>query len=235
MRALAMCAVIAWASAGCLRSPEFRCQSDGECGPAGVCEPIGYCSSPNAACAGTGRSFGDSAGGLSNTCVPAGNPGPAPDAGVRIDAGVAIDAAIDASVPIDAAIDAAPVVPCPGYAPIGGSLHLYKVFNGDSWDRATRDCKLTGTTAYLAIPDDAGELADIVSLATTSDVWVGIDDKQQNGTFVTQKGVVATFLPWDEGQPDQGGGKDCVKTVSSTKIATERCGNGRAVVCECEP
>ena len=232
MRALAMCAVIAWASAGCLRSPEFRCQSDGECGAGGVCEPIGYCSSPNAACAGTGRSFGDSAGGLSNTCVPAGSPGPTPDAGVRIDAGIAIDA----GVAIDAAIDAVPAAPCSsGYAPIGGSLHLYKVFNNDSWDRAARDCKLTGTTAYLAIPDDAGELADLVSLATTSDVWVGIDDKQQSGTFVTQKGAPATFLPWDEDQPEQGGGKDCVQTVSSTKIATDRCNSSRAVVCECEP
>jgi hypothetical protein len=232
MRALAMYAVIAWASAGCLRSPEFRCLRDGECGPAGVCEPIGYCSSANAACPGTGRSFGDSAGGLSNTCVPSGNPGPAPDAGARDDAGVAIDAGIA----IDAAIDAVPAAPCsPGYAAIGGSLHLYKVFNDDSWDRAALDCKLTGTTAYLAIPDDAGELADIVALATTSEVWLGIDDKQDRDAFVTQKGVPATFLPWDEDQPDQGMGRDCVKTVSSTKIATDRCGSGRAVVCECEP
>jgi hypothetical protein len=229
MRALAVCAAIAWASAGCLRSPEFRCQRDGECGAGGLCEPIGYCSSANAACPGTGRSFGDSAGGLSNTCVPAGNPGPAPDAGVRDDAGIAIDAATDAAVD-------APVAPCgPGYAAIGGSPHLYKRFADDSWDRAAPGCKLTGTAAYLAIPDDAGELADIVSLAMTSQVWLGIDDKLVRDMFVTQKGAPATFLPWDENQPDQGMGRDCVRTASSTKIATDRCNSERAVVCECEP
>jgi hypothetical protein len=233
MRALAICALSAWASAGCLRGPEFRCQRDGECGPAGVCEPIGYCSSPNAACPGTGRGFGDSAGGLSNTCVPAELPGPAPDAGVRDDASVRDDAGVRA----DAAIDGPPPAACSsGYAAVGGSPHLYMRINNGSWDDAARDCRTTGTTAYLAIPDDAGELADIVSLAMTSQVWVGIDDKQAPGTFVTQKGVVATFLPWDADQPDQDPpAKDCVETVSSTKIATDRCGDTHAVICECDP
>jgi hypothetical protein len=234
MRALAICAVIAAASAGCLRSPEFRCQRDGECGAGGVCESVGYCSSPNASCPGTGRAYGDSAGSISNSCVPTANPGPGRDAGIEDDA--AIDARIIDARIIDAQIDGPAAACAAGYAPVGGSPHLYKRITDSSWDTAARDCKLTGNVAYLAIPDDAGELADIVSVATTPPVWIGIDDKQQRGAFVTQKGAQAQFLPWDEGEPNQDPpAKDCVVAVSSSKIATDRCGNTHAVVCECEP
>ena len=90
--------------------------------------------------------------------------------------------------------------------------------------------------AYLAIPDDAAELADIVSVATTTPVWIGVDDKQQRDAFVTQKGAQAQFLPWDQDEPNQDPpAKDCVRAVSASKIATDRCGTMHAVVCECEP
>jgi hypothetical protein len=71
MRAALICLVAAAASlAGCLRTTEFRCQGDADCGTGGTCEPVGYCSVPDPQCAGTGRSFSDSAGqGLSSTCV----------------------------------------------------------------------------------------------------------------------------------------------------------------------
>ena len=236
MRALAVCAVVAAASAGCLRSPEFRCQRDGECGAGGVCESVGYCSSPNAACPGTGRAYGDSAGSLSNSCVPTGSPGPGRDAGVEDDA--AIDARNDARIDarIDAAIDGPAAACAAGYAPVGSSPHLYKRVTDSSWDTAAHDCKLTGTVAYLAIPDDAAELADIVSVATTTPVWIGVDDKQQRDAFVTQKGAQAQFLPWDQDEPNQDPpAKDCVRAVSASKIATDRCGTIHAVVCECEP
>ena len=233
MRVLAICAVIAGASAGCLRSPEFQCQRDGECGAGGVCEAVGYCSTANAACP------GDSAGSLSNSCVPTGNPGPGPDAGVGPDASPGVDAGprVDAPPRVDAAIDAPAGAACAsGYAAVGGSPHLYKRIADDTWDNAARDCKLTGTLAYLAIPDDATELANIVAVATTTPAWLGIDDKQLRNTFVTQKNAPATFLPWDEDEPNQDPpAKECVEARSSTKIATDRCGNTHAVVCECEP
>ena len=72
MRGLAVCtALAAAAAAGCLHDPEFKCMQDADCGMGGTCEPVGYCSVASAECAGTGRSFSDSAGqGLADTCVP---------------------------------------------------------------------------------------------------------------------------------------------------------------------
>jgi hypothetical protein len=224
MRAIAACAMLAAACAGCLRSAEFRCLRDSECGAAGVCESIGYCSVPNAACAGTGRSFSDSAGqNLSNTCVPGENPGPGPDAGVDVDA--AVDAAIDGPV----------IAGCPSsYAPIAGSAHVYKALSNVSWDEAASQCRAAGA-AYLAVPDDAAELANLATVASAP-FWIGLDDKATEGTFVTQKNAAATFLPWKTGEPDDGPpAEDCVNAVSAIEIATDRCGSKRSAVCECEP
>ncbi len=219
MRALVTLFVfVAVLTAGCLRTTEFRCASNAECGAGGVCEAVGFCSVPNAECAGTGRSYSDSAGqGLSNHCVPAGAPGPGTDAGV------------------DAPDDAMPANKCPsGYAAVAGSAHLYKALSNVSWDEAKMMCDLTSKSAYLAVPDDATELANLATVATPP-FWVGIDDLVTAGMFVTQKGAPASFLPWGSGQPNLGPQNDCVAAISATQIATEKCGVKHAAVCECEP
>jgi hypothetical protein len=217
MRTAAMCLLIAAAaSAGCLRSTQFKCSQDTDCGATGVCEAVGYCSFPSSACADSGRSFGDSAGqGLSNTCVPGDINNPGPDAG--------IDAPIDTMN-----------VGCPApYASVNGSAHRYKPLTNVSWDNAASDCKLTSTSAYLAVPDNAAELVDLVTVAAAPS-WIGIDDQMNQGTFVTQKGVPATFLPWMGGMPGPPS-ESCVRTVSATEITTDKCGTRHAAVCECEP
>lgn len=227
MRALALCAVLGAASAGCLRGAEFRCVGDSDCGQGGVCESVGFCSVLNAACP-TGRSFSDSAGqGLSNVCLPGDNPGPGPgrDAGTGPDAGPGRGH--------DAAVDAPIAVGCPAeYAPIAGSAHTYKALGNASWDEATTAC---GGSAYLAIPDDAAELMNLATL-TAAPFWIGLDDKASEGAFATRKGAAAAFLPWKTGEPDNGPpAEDCVSAVSANEIATDRCGTKYPAVCECEP
>jgi lectin-like protein len=214
MRTTAICLVLAAAaSAGCLRTTEFHCLQDIDCGATGLCESVGYCSFPSAACADTGRSFGDSAGqGLSSSCVP-GNLHPGLDAGT--------DGAVNAGCP-------AP------YAAVAGSAHLYKRLTNLSWDTARTDCKLTSASAYLAIPDDATELTNLVTAAQGLPFWIGIDDQANQGVFVTQKSVTATFLPWMGGQPGPPA-ESCVVTVSATEITTDKCGTRHTAVCECEP
>lgn len=222
MRMIAMyLALAAVASAGCLRSTAFRCASDTECGASGACEANGFCSFPNASCEGTGRSFSDTAGPeLANTCVPGGTLPP-------IDAGMN---------PPDAPIDG-PSVGCPsGYTPVAGSPHRYKVLAAISWDTAASSCKATSASAYLAVPDDATELANLATAAGATPFWLGIDDKAVQNNFVSQAGGMATFLPWAPGEPDHGPpAKECVVGISSTQIATEKCGTAHVAVCECVP
>jgi hypothetical protein len=226
MRATALCMVLAVAAmAGCLRNTEFRCALDSDCGAGGKCEAVGFCSVESAACPG-GRSYSDTAGqGLSSTCVPTG-PGPGVDAGVDT-----MMMMIDGPIPVG----------CPsGYDTINGSIHRYKLLTATTWDQAETDCRLTSTSAYLAIPDDLAELADLAMVATAANpqFWIGLDDKATEGTFLTVKNVIPalTPLPWAANEPDDiMGGQDCVDAVSATQIATEKCGRTEAAVCECEP
>lgn len=219
MRAWAICLVAAAAlTAGCLRTTAFRCERNAECGAAGVCEAVGYCSVPDMQCEGTGRSYSDSAGpSLASTCVPGSGPG--------LDAGV------------DAPIDGRPPAGCPpGYAAVNGSSHRYKALPGNpSWDEARTMCGSATAVTYLALPDDATELANLATLAAPPS-WLGLDDQAIEGTFVNRNNVPATFLPWATGEPDNGPpAENCVAAVSATQIATERCGNRHPAVCECEP
>ena len=218
MLRVTMCLAFALAaSAGCLRSTEFKCRFTADCGSMGVCESVGYCSFPSTDCP-SGRSYSESAGqGLSNTCVPTTTP--------------VIDAGVDAPM-----IDTPPVG-CPApYAPVGASTHVYKRLTGVTWDTAKLDCGLTSASAYLAIPDDAQELMDLSTVAMGTPFWIGIDDQAVKGTFVTVKGTTPTFLPWAAGQPDQSNPpKACVNAISATEIATDKCSTLHTAVCECEP
>jgi len=220
MRTIAMYLVLAaTASAGCLRSTEFRCTTSSDCGNAGTCEANGFCSVSNPSCAGTERSYGDSAGqGLANTCVPGGNPG--------------IDAGIDAPM-----TDGPMGVKCPApFAAVGSSAHLYKRLPNISADNAKNACKVTTAVSYLAIPDDPTELMTLASVAMGTPFWIGINYVgAPTNEFVTQKGVTATFLPWQPNPPDTSGGKTCVDAISATQITTEKCNVLQVAVCECEP
>ncbi|HET7506556.1 MAG TPA: C-type lectin domain-containing protein [Kofleriaceae bacterium] len=225
MRSIALfLALAAAAGAGCLRSTEFRCQRDAECGASGQCEAVGFCSFPNTSCADSGRSFSDSAGqGLASSCVPAGDR-PSPDAGMD-----------PPPPPPDAVVPSG----CPAdFAAVAGSAHLYKKLNNVTWDGAAAACKATSTSAYLAVPDDATELLNLDTAAMIVPFWVGIDDKVALGTFVTQKGDTATFLPWASNEPqngNQGHPRLCVRAVSTTAIATDECATRHVAICECEP
>lgn len=218
MRALAICLMAAAAmAAGCLRTTAFKCLQDADCGAGGTCEPIGFCSVANARCPGTGRSFSDSAGqGLASSCVPSG--GVDPDAGV--------DAPIDGMKPIGCP---------PGYAAVAGSSHFYRALANVAWNEARLACENTGLVTYLADPADAAELANLAAVASPP-FWIGLDDQAIENTFVNHNNVPAMFTPWEAGEPDDGPpAEDCVEAVSATQIATDRCGNRHAAVCECEP
>ena len=80
------------------------------------------------------------------------------------------------------------------YAPVNGSPHVYKMLGvSDDWNRQRDRCN-NDDNAFLAIPDDAGELSLILDLAG-DDVWIGIDDKSTEVNYVTVLGASATFLP----------------------------------------
>ena len=218
---------LAASSAGCLRSTEYRCSTNSECGTGGTCESVGFCSFPAGSCS-SGRQFGDSAGALANQCT-----------GSTGQDGGPIDTPIDTPSIIDSPIDS-PVTGCPGnYATITGGqgTHRYRLVPSANWNQQRDFCVATTSSAYLAIPDDLGELQALATLAAQGRFWIGITDAATENTWLNTKGTVQTFLPWAAGAPDDAGpGEDCVEGIMATsQINDERCNTQYIAVCECEP
>lgn len=207
----------------CLRSTEYRCSTNTECGTGGTCESVGFCSFPDTGCT-SGERFGDSAGPLANQCT--GTSG--------IDGGP-----ID-SPPIDGVMIDGPPAGCPGdYVTITGGqgTHRYRILPAGNWLQQRDMCIATTTSAYLAIPDDLGELQALATLAAAARFWVGITDTANEGTWVTTKGTPQTFLPWEPGAPNNGNNQDdCVDAnMATSQFKDERCNTQNIGVCECEP
>jgi len=107
----------------------------------------------------------------------------------------------------------------------------------ENWQLQVNACLAESQFAYLAIPDDAAELAALDMLAgSASSYWVGIDDLTTEGTFLTVKNVPATFLPWDPPAPDDAGpGEDCVEAITAiAKLDDQRCTTQLPAICECD-
>jgi hypothetical protein len=229
MRSTAPWWIVVLAMTGCLRTTQYRCESSSACGVGGVCEAEGFCSVPDGACA-SGRRFGDAAGALAGQCV--GETTPELDGGPELVDAIATDA--------NATVDAPPGPGCPaGYDPLPGAPgHLYRrLTTTEAWATQQAACAATSSSAYLAVPDDLAELQALATLSGVARFWVGINDLVTEGTFVTVLGAPATFLPWEPGAPnDGGGGEDCVEAISATaQLNDQRCNTKLAAICECAP
>jgi len=211
--------VVVVMAAGCLRSTSFHCSSNVDCN-SGTCELNDYCSFADSSCP-SGRRFGDLSAQFSNTCV-----GDLP----------LVDAGLDGAK--DGGADAPPDAPmgCPAsYITIAAAPgHRYKLITtAGSWQTRHDTCALDGT--YMVVPDDANELAAVVTLAGTA-IWVGVTDTAVEGTFKTVLGVPATYLPWAAGQrDDKAPGEDCVQAALTNLYSDERCNLSARTVCECAP
>jgi hypothetical protein len=227
MRALLLLFVLA--NAGCLRKTDFQCADDGACGTSGRCETTGFCSFSDTECT-SGRRYDQSAGTLAGQCTGGGT----------TDDGGTID-----TPPVDKDAmmmpDGPPPTGCPsGYVTITGGQanHLYKLVTlPDDWTKQQAGCRLTSTSANLAVPDDLTELTAIDTLAGTANYWVGITDAVTEGTWLNVLGAAQTFLPWQPPAPDNnagGQGEDCVESLPTVHMFNDRrCMENLPAVCEC--
>jgi hypothetical protein len=142
----------------------------------------------------------------------------------------AIDGKVDAAV--DSPIDAASFNCSSSYAIItGGQVgHRYRFVNTPKEWVAMHDSECVATNGYLAIPNDAGELTAIATLAGGGTSWLGVSDRLTEGVFDDVLGNPYAALPLSNNGP----GRDCVATKDSTSLEIENCGNNHPAVCECE-
>ncbi|XP_063355853.1 C-type mannose receptor 2-like [Pelmatolapia mariae] len=101
---------------------------------------------------------------------------------------------------------------CPvGWSKFNHSCYLLSERSG-SWDAARRDCRYRGGELVVI---DSPEEQNFLSTITTEEVWIGLNDKEQEGTWKWVDGTPLTLMYWGIRQPDNGGEdndgeEDCV-------------------------
>jgi hypothetical protein len=237
MRALLV--FVAIASAGCLRTTSYRCDSDTQCGAGAVCEATRYCSFADPTCAGAGdRRYGEQAGIYASRCIGDPPGGGDPDGGVDVDTPM-----VDGPMP-----DMMTMGNCPStYAALSGVTgHVYRVITAQAqWATQAAACMNDQGTTYLAVPDTQTELDALITAANQTYVFLGASDMTEGTWATTNGGTIATNSAlWKNattGEPDDnptmgGGAGDClIGDTTNDNIADESCMTTHAAVCECEP
>ncbi|XP_039862766.1 C-type mannose receptor 2-like [Simochromis diagramma] len=78
--------------------------------------------------------------------------------------------------------------------------------SSDSWNAARMDCRARGGDLVVI---DSPEEQNFLSTVTT-EVWIGLNDEEQEGTWKWVDGTPLTLMYWGISQPDDGGEEDCV-------------------------
>ncbi|MEQ2204408.1 hypothetical protein XENOCAPTIV_012812 [Xenoophorus captivus] len=104
-----------------------------------------------------------------------------------------------------------------GWSMFGCSCYYLSTRSG-SWDEGREDCRNKGSD--LLVIDSADE-QKYVSALTEKFVWIGLNDKDTEGSWKWVDGSSPNFTYWSKAQPDNGGGdprwgeEDCAYILSS--------------------
>jgi C-type mannose receptor len=109
-----------------------------------------------------------------------------------------------------------------------------------TWQQAKSKCESMGMN--LATVNNETEnnwlktTANSITTAT-SGWWIGLNDLDNEGTFEWESGLSSSFVDWDNGEPNNGGGgEDCVSllnlVVQHTDWSDYDCGMKISFICE---
>ncbi|XP_039455849.1 C-type lectin domain family 4 member E-like [Oreochromis aureus] len=104
---------------------------------------------------------------------------------------------------------------CPaGWSKFSCSCYLLSERSA-SWDAARKNCRDRGADLMVI---DTPEEQMILSVIITEDAWIGLNDKEKEGTWKWVDGTPLTLRYWAGDQPDNGGGlEDCAHIINNNK------------------
>ena len=88
---------------------------------------------------------------------------------------------------------------------------FYKTYEAMNYLDAKAQCESDG--AYLATPRSDDQNAFIVSLIPNANIWIGLNDIDEEGTFVSVDGEDVTYKKWSNGEPNDSGNEDGVEII----------------------
>ncbi|KAK5621541.1 hypothetical protein CRENBAI_001595 [Crenichthys baileyi] len=114
----------------------------------------------------------------------------------------------------------------------------YLSTSSGSWDEGREDCRNRGGDLLVI---DSAEEQKYVSALTGKLVWIGLNDKDTEGSWKWVDGSSPSFTYWSKAQPDNGGGdsrwgeEDCVQ-ISDQGLWNDRsCSASMQWICEKVP
>ena len=116
----------------------------------------------------------------------------------------------------------------------GGGKYAYCVDVLD-WNSAEADCKSQG--GHLVSIHDSTQQQTIAARANSlklGDIWIGFNDKLQEGKFVWPDGTPSDFSLWNGGEPnDWGNNEDCAEIYADNGSWNDLdCNSGMHYVCK---
>jgi hypothetical protein len=171
--------------------------------------------------------------------VDAGPPPPPVDAAPRVDVGPVCGAETcdGTDEDCDGRIDEGAACPC-DLGAFGTSAYLFCAARAD-WSTARAACQQVGYD--LAAVEDATEdsyLYASVNQRGFGDTWLGLNDRQNEGSWVWPDGAPLAYSHWDRGEPNDGGdgGEDCGVLMTRDGRESEwddrGCGRDYSYICE---
>ena len=88
---------------------------------------------------------------------------------------------------------------------------FYKTYGANTYGAAKTRCQSDGESAFLAIPRSEAENDFIAGLIPNEDIWIGINDIANEGTYVAVDGRQVSWTKWDSGEPNNLDNEDAVE------------------------
>ena len=104
----------------------------------------------------------------------------------------------------------------------GGTCYSYFTSTGINWADARLQC--IARSSDIATITSLEENSLLLSLTSGSNCWIGINDRDNEGTFIWADGTVSTYTRWNSGEPnDAGGNEDCTEIYSTSYWNDQQC------------
>jgi len=121
---------------------------------------------------------------------------------------------------------------------IGNSYSCYWRSSYTATWRSARDACTSmssgGTSSDLVSVQSLSENQFLVATMHASDSWIGLNDLENDGTFVWTDGSSVSYTHWEAGQPNDLLDQDCVNIIegSSGDWDDNHCKESKSFICE---
>ena len=95
------------------------------------------------------------------------------------------------------------------YGCTSSSSYLYCT---DALSQSDASAACSALSATLVSIGDAAENSTVSTLTGGATVWIGLTDRDVEGTWVWESGEAVSYTSWNSGEPNDSGGEDCVHT-----------------------